>query len=96
MVLVKLLQRKDATSVVVAIALGLFVAQFTSVFASGVTEYMADLINQSQSTSSSVFDWRSVVFEPAMLLIVQTLLLEGLMWVAIGVRGLLRHAKIKN
>lgn len=93
MILAQILKRKDAASVVIAVALGLFVAQFTSVFASGLTGYIADLINQAESAPAPIFDWRVSVFEPAMLLIVQTVLLEGLMWVVIGVRGLLRHAK---
>lgn len=93
MVLIRILQRKDAASIVVAIALGLFVAQFTSVFASGLTEYIADFINQSSTAPAPIFDWRLAVFEPAVLLAVQVVILEVLTRIIIGVRQLLQHAK---
>lgn len=95
MIIIKILQRKDAASVVIAISLGLFVAQFTSVFASAFTDYLANLINQSDMAPAAIFDWRLSVFEPTMLLLVQTVVLEAVARIVIGARQLLIYAKTK-
>lgn len=75
---IQLLKRKDGSTLVVAIALGLVLAQFVSVVAGDISEILAVYIGGQAALIDPlpVFDWRTMIFEPAMLALLQIVLIE--------------------
>lgn len=92
MVFIKILQRKDATSVILAVALGLALAQFLSSVAIGLSNAFSLLINQDVAVAQA-FDWRASLFQPAMLFVLQVVLLELLARVVVWFRRLVIKLK---
>lgn len=90
MAIVKILLRKDASSVIVAVALGLAVAQFITVVVDSVTQLLSGWIG---STTMFRFDWRVNLFDPSMLLLVQLAVLELLARATVGLRQLVINVK---
>ncbi|MBX4197609.1 hypothetical protein KW801_03595 [Candidatus Saccharibacteria bacterium] len=74
MILVKVLKRKDASSVVVAVAVGLVI--FT--FVSSITERLASRL--SSRNPQPVVDWHSQYLYPLVLAVLELLVLEILGW----------------
>lgn len=72
------LKRKDGSTLIVAIALGLVLAQFVSVVAGDISHILAVYISGQATLIDSlpVFDWRTMIFEPTMLVLLQILLIE--------------------
>lgn len=96
MVFIRILQRKDSASIIIAIALGLALAQFLSTFATGLSTAISLIINQETTTVARVFDWRTSLFQPAMLFILQVASLELLARLVVWFRQLvimLKHHK---
>lgn len=79
MVIVKVLQRKDAASLVVAIATGLVVANFIS----GVTAHLTAVLSGVEADASFSEDY----WQPFVRLVLQLAALEVVTRVAIAVRG---------
>ena len=75
---IQLLKRKDGSTLVVAIALGLVLAQFVSVVAGEISDILAVYIGGQAALIDPlpVFDWRTMIFEPAMLALLQIVLIE--------------------
>jgi|GEM_PF-993626 hypothetical protein len=97
MVFIRILQRKDATSVIVAVALGLALAQFMSVVALGLSSLFSTVINgEIGIKAGSIYDWRASLFEPAMLFILQVAVLEVLARIVILFRKLVISYKNKS
>jgi len=67
--IVRILKRKDASSVVVAIALGLFVEQAVGAWASRPAEWLA-------GANSGGGGWRANFWGPLWLLLIELLVLE--------------------
>lgn len=82
MVLVKVLKRRDASSAVVAIAVGLI----TFSFVSAVTEELASKIS-SRNPSPVGGDWHSQYLYPLVLAILELLVLEVLGWIYVWTAG---------
>lgn len=81
MVLVRVLERKDASSLIVAIAAGLAVGQFVVGLASSLVSWLFD------GEQGSGFDFSDDVLEPVLVFLLAMLLLEGLARLAILARG---------
>ena len=96
MVFIKILQRKDAASVVIAIALGLALAQFISAVASDLSSVLSVVINNELSFKTPIYDWRTSLFNPAMLLALQVVVLELLLRIVTVFRRLVIKMKHKS
>ncbi len=95
MIFIRILQRKDAAAIILAVALGLAVAQFMSVVALGVSQLLDAAINGNIGGKTGyTYDWRVSLFTPAMLLFLQVIVLELLARIVIGLRRLLRAGRI--
>lgn len=95
MLFIRILQRKDAAAIILAVALGLAVAQFMSVVALGVSQLLDAAINGNIGGKNGyTYDWRASLFNPAMLLFLQVTILELLARIVIGLRRLLRAGRI--
>jgi hypothetical protein len=92
MSIIKVLLRKDAASVIIAIVLGLVVTQFVSVIADSVIQVLSGWIG---SSSAFQYDWRLYLFDPMILLALQIIVLELLARVTIVFRQLVINAKAK-
>jgi hypothetical protein len=92
MAVIRLLLRKDAASVIVAIVLGLAVTQFVSVIADSVTQLLSSWIGSGLAPR---FDWRINLFDPFMLLVLQVAVLELLARTSIMFRQLVINARAK-
>ena len=79
MVIIRFLKRRDASSVVVAVALALIAANLASAFT-------ADLASRVSGLGSSyVSDWKSVYIYPAVWALLQFIFLEMLGWLYVFV-----------
>lgn len=96
MMFIRILQRKDALSIILAIALGLALAQFLSTVATGASTAISLIINQETGAVDRVFGWRASLFQPAMLFVLQVAVLELLARFVVWFRQLvikLKHHK---
>jgi len=93
MVFIKILQRKDMASVIVAVALGFALAQFLTVVADGFSSFVSHLVNQTDFKRVIIYDWRQSLFDPSILLIFQIAVLEILARATIAFRKLVISAK---
>ncbi len=97
MVFIRILQRKDVTSIILAVALGLALAQFMSVVALGLSSLFSSIINGDIGVKAgSIYDWRASLFEPAMLFILQVIVLEVLARIVISFRKIVISYKNKS
>lgn len=92
MAIIKVLLRKDAASVIVAIVLGLAVTQFVSVIADSFTRVLSGWIGPGVGFE---YNWRSNIFDPVMLLALQVIVLEVLAHLTIAFRQLVINVKAK-
>lgn len=85
MVLVRVLERKDASSLIVAIAAGLVVGQFVMSLAHSVVAWLLDV-------RGGELTFKADVLHPVLVLLLALALLEGLAYLAVMVRSnLVRH-----
>lgn len=96
MAIVRILLRKDSASVVVAIVLGLVLAQFIYVISLEFSTVIGNWINQEVPVSGAGYDWRESLFDPTMLLIIQVLVLEFFLRLAVGLRKLVIKLRSKR
>jgi|AntRauTorcE11897_2_1112592.scaffolds.fasta_scaffold41823_2 hypothetical protein len=89
MTFIKILQRKDMASGIVAIALGFALAQFLTVVADGFSVFFSGIVN----TSSVSYNWRNSLFDPSILLVLQIVILEVFARLTIAFRQLVINAK---
>jgi hypothetical protein len=89
MILVKVMKRKDAASVLVAIVIAMAVTQFLSIV---TMQPAAKLAGLGQSGDGSFFSypngWRGNYLQPAVTLLVQLVAFEVLAWVFVLVHRL--------
>lgn len=83
MVLVKVLKRKDASSVVVAVTVGILLVSFLQNFTSRWAAWLSGL--QTSQYSSAGGDWKTQYLNPAVMLIVELVALEVLGWICVWV-----------
>jgi hypothetical protein len=82
MVLVKILKRKDAASVVAAVALGLAVSNFLST----VSSELSARLSGTYEDVGVVTGWQVTYLQPLVWLVLQVVFLEILSWVVLMVR----------
>ncbi len=90
---VRILKRKDAVSIILAVVLGLVVAQFISSVALSLSALLSELINQAPVQGVRQFEWRSGIFDPAIAMVLQILVLEIFLQIVIRTNNLLEKAK---
>ena len=86
MVLVKILKRKDASSVIVAIVLALIISSY-------LPSLLFELANKLAGVDRGTYgapggDWKSMYLHPTILLILEVLVLEIMARVFVFLRGL--------
>ncbi len=74
---IKVLKRKDGSSLVVGVALGLFVSQFITTI---TTDVSTRISNIGLSNNVGGQGWRGGYFMPAVIFVVQLVALEILVW----------------
>ncbi len=79
MVVVRILQRRDAASLVVAIAAGLVVGQFVS----SITNHLSDVLSGVDSNAS----FKTAYWQPIVTFVLQLVVLEILARLAVAARA---------
>lgn len=79
----KVLQRKDGSSLIVGVLLGLVALQFVLAVAAPLS---AKILNESGSLQATGF--KDQYLAPLVALLVQVILVEILVWVVVGIRML--------
>lgn len=90
--IVRVLKRKDAASVIVAVVLAMIVLQFLS----QVTVELANTISglgEGESYASSGGDWKVTYLLPTVSAALQVIALELLIWVYAFLAGMFKNAK---
>ena len=96
MTLVKILKRKDASSVLVAIALALIVSQ-TLPQVTGELAAIISGVNQDQYRfGGEGTDWQQMYLNPVVWAMLQVIALEILAWIVIFVGSVLRPVSKKK
>ena len=94
MVLVKILKRRDAASVLVAVVIAMIISQPLTSTTIRLASNIAGVDNGAQGGyAPSGADWQTEYLFPVVWAIVQILVLEVVCWVYIGVVAVLRRAK---
>lgn len=76
MLIIRLLQRKTVISIVIAIVVGLALGQFITAVAIGLGALFSGLINQATELTGTIYNWRTSLFDPSVLFILQMFVLE--------------------
>lgn len=94
MLLIKILKRKDASSVVVAILVALIVSQLVMVYASNWGSKLAGLPDgQGYYYSFPESGWRGNYLQPFLVALISLFILEAFAWVVILVKGVFLKKK---
>lgn len=91
MFIVKILKRKDAVAVIVAVTLGLMLGQFVGSWAINFSSFLSEFINRGPQPGAQPFDWRSGLFDPAILALLQLAVLELVLQITVRGRRLFRY-----
>ena len=89
MYIVKVLKRKDAASVVIAIVLALIIAELLPTVTSDLATYLSGI------EASSRTEWRFGIVRPVLSAFVQVVLLEAILRIAIYLRPMFVQKKKK-
>lgn len=89
MVVVRVLKRKDAASVLVAIVLAIAV----STFLASVSIELSNKIAGVETGLDVAREWQEVYLQPFILLLLQVVFLEVLAWIVIGLKDFWKSAK---
>ncbi len=96
MVLVKVLKRKDASSVLVAVALALLLTNFLSTvsfdLASRLTEFVSGKESEYLNSQTSI-GWDQIYLLPTFTLLVQVVILELVVRLVISLKSFWKSAK---
>lgn len=76
MILVKILKRRDAASVIVAVVLGFLLVQLVSVLAMRLTAYLSGADGQLGGFSAQGIGWRVEYLQPVVGFVLAVVLLE--------------------
>lgn len=96
MVLVKILKRKDASSIIVAIIVAMIIGQ---VLAMVMMEPASKLIGKDSLYGEGGFggpDWKTIYLQPVVAAGLQLIALELLAWIVIGVEVLVKPKATKH
>ena len=84
MLLVKVLKRRDASSVVVAVVVGFVLYQLVST----VTPRWASWLSNTNKSAYGSVDWKAEYLYPVVMAVLELLILEVLGWVAVWFKDL--------
>jgi hypothetical protein len=87
MVLVKILKRKDASSIIVAIVVGSLLLQFIQT----LTNKWAIKLSHVNYGSEVVFHWKEDLLMPVLWLLLGLIVLEILGWIYVLATGLMKR-----
>jgi hypothetical protein len=90
MVLVKVLKRKDATSVIVAIVLAMIVYQLLNAVCARWAGQLAGLDDGQFVNYTSGNDWQSQYLQPVLLAAIEIIVLEVLGWVYVWFSSMMK------
>jgi hypothetical protein len=96
MVTVRILKRKDAASVAVAVAIGWILVQFVQIISSNWATRIANMGRQSGMYGIGAgpgSSWRDEYLAPVLTLILGLIVLEVVLWVAVTLRASLVRRK---
>lgn len=89
MVIVKILKRKDASSVLVAIVLAFAVSTFLAALTVDLSSKISGLDSEMQAYRT----WQEAYLQPAVMLLLQIVFLEVLAWIVLGLKELMKNSK---
>ncbi len=95
MLVLQLLRRKDAFSIIVAIVVGLSLALFVSTVAMAINVFLEQLLDRSRVGTLS-FDWRTGILNPLVAFGLQIALLELVVQAGLQLRNLTHKAFTKS
>ena len=81
---IKVLKRKDASSLIVAIV----IAQILGLFLSAITSDLAGRVSGFGGPEGSFGTWKGMYFQPILWVVLQLIALEILIWVYVFARSL--------
>jgi hypothetical protein len=93
MVLVKILRRKDASSVIVAVIIAMVVGQMLAFMSSDWAARLSGLKNNEGFQFGPTGNWRVMYLQPFVTAILQLLALEILVWIYIFAHSLVAKKK---
>jgi hypothetical protein len=95
MVLVKILKRKDASSLIVAIVIGTIIWQAISFMSGDLAIRLSGLKNEYGLPSFVPPDsnWKQIYLQPAVAAVVQLVFLEIIAWLVIATEMLFKQSK---
>jgi hypothetical protein len=96
MYILRLLARKDASSVIVAVVIGLSLAQLISTIGMHLNTLLDTVINQSVLTAFQEFSWRDGVFSPIVVFVIHMIVLEIVLQIILRLRQLFIKATTKK
>ena len=90
MVLVKVLKRKDASSVIVAVVVAMILYQLLNAFSARWAGRLAGLDDGQFVNYATGSDWQSQYLQPVLLAAIELLVLEVLGWVYVWFNSMMK------